>query len=75
MFGKDYVFQHIIQTIKQEQKELLYRVYVTDTLRCISMGIGKYPEKRFAELLNPQSEETRTPEEIIENIRSKLAQS
>jgi len=32
----------------------------------------KYPEQRFEDIIHPKPEETRTPEEIISDIRTKL---
>ena len=33
---------------------------------------GSYIPTRYFEIIDPPKEETRTPEEIIENIRNKL---
>lgn len=61
---------------------MAYRVYVTDCLRIISEntgapataygGNGHYMTKRYVEIINPPPEETRTGEEIVESILSKL---
>lgn len=47
-----------------------YRFYVADTL--YFMANGKAPDKRLRELLNPPKEETRTAEEIIDSVKTKL---
>lgn len=51
--------------------------YVTDALMYISqntanMAGGKALQKRFYEVLNPEPEETRTAQDIINNIKKKL---
>lgn len=39
----------------------------------IAGNIGKYPAQRWIKIIEPDKEETRTPEEIIEQIKSKAA--
>lgn len=56
-----------------------YRIYVTDSLKAIAENTSKYAggsymRVRFAEILNPKPEETRTPEDIISGIKEKLAE-
>lgn len=67
--------------IKQEREQLMYRTYVTDSLKvlldfCGSLGKGVQTEfPRWADQIvggNPQPEETRKPEEIIEQTRQRL---
>lgn len=53
--------------------------YVTDALMYITqntanMAGGKSIAKRYYELLNPDPEETRTAQDIIDSIRSKLGE-
>ena len=61
------------------QRDEVYRVYVTDMLMCIAEntakfanGGGRYIKKRYFDIVQPQKEETRTPDEIINGIKSKL---
>lgn len=51
--------------------------YVTDALMYITqntanMAGGKAISKRYYEILNPEPEETRTAEDIINSIKEKL---
>lgn len=79
MFGKEYITQHVLQTIQEEQKETLYRAYLTEALRIIGENTaalssnGKYIEPSWADIVNPPPEEHRTAEEIIEHITAKIA--
>lgn len=55
-----------------------YRVYVTDCLRLIGENVaplnrGAYIQTRFSDLMNPKPEETRTPEQIIDHMKDKIA--
>ena len=66
-------------TEKERQKELTFKIYATDTLKHINESIanvfgGKVMKLRFADMIKdqPEGEEERTPEEIINNISSKL---
>ena len=55
-----------------------YQVYIADALRVITentahIGGGMYLKQRWAEMLNPKPPETRTPEEIKEHMKNRLA--
>lgn len=67
--------------IRQEKEQLMYRTYVTDSLKVLldffgNMGEGPQVEfPRWAGQLEDggaQPEETRSPEGIIEHIRQRL---
>lgn len=63
--------------LDRERDEKAFRIYLTDSVKILSDNFngvyGGYKiSKRYAEVLKPQKEETRTPEEIIESIRSRL---
>lgn len=75
--GIGYVIDHYISYFHKEQKEKAYKVYVTDVLRTISENTaksvgGSYVKMRYLDIIDPPKQETRTAEEIIENIRNKL---
>lgn len=58
-------------------KEELFRVYVTDALKILTSNTAKYAggeylKKTYREAVNPKPEETRSADEIIANIKSKL---
>ncbi|NCE63740.1 hypothetical protein D1159_03885 [Pseudoflavonifractor sp. 524-17] len=55
----------------QAQKEKVYRIYVTDTLWGLAHGRGL--ETRYRDLFQKEVQETRTAEEIVQHIKSKLA--
>ena len=75
--------RYVVARFKQERKDTAYRIYLTDCLRSIgasaadvskmSGGEGRYMATRFADILYPKPEETRTGAEIIEHLRQKLA--
>lgn len=52
---------------EQNQREWLYRIYVTDSLKYLA-GLNI----RYADIFAP--EETRTAEEVIEGVKDKLRQ-
>ena len=80
MFGRGYVIDHCISTLKKEKEETLFRYYVTDSLTNIAtfvaqLGSGKYEVPRYADMIQPPKEEKeeRTADEIIVSISDKLA--
>lgn len=55
-----------------------YRVYVTDCLRLIGENVaplnrGAYIKTRFLDVIDPKQVETRTPKQIIEHMKAKIA--
>jgi hypothetical protein len=59
------------------QRELAYRIYVSDALRMIAentarYGGGNYIKGRYANIINPEPEDDRTQEEIVAKIREGL---
>lgn len=65
-------------TEKERQKEYAFKVYMTDSVKNINESVanmfgGRVMKLRFADMIKDQkAEETKTPEEIINNISSKL---
>ena len=73
--GRGYVIEHCVSTLNAIRQEENYRVYITDVLRTISKGVGYEIKLSYAEFVkrtkSAPSEEERTPEEIINTIKSK----
>ena len=58
---------------QSQQRDLVYRIYVTDCLRIISentakMGGGSYITAKFVDIINPKPVDNRTGEEIAVDI-------
>lgn len=73
LFGKHYVIEHFINAQKQKNDEKVYRAYVTDAIKLIAELYGSTHHAqinipRYVDVENPKKEETRTAEEIIENV-------
>jgi hypothetical protein len=67
--------------LKRDQEDLAYRIYVTDALRGLTHNtlidtehMQYAMEKRWISFIAPEPEETRDPEEIIQNIVRKLGE-
>lgn len=76
--GIGYVIDHCISYFHNEQKLKAYETYITDCLRLISENTakqsgGSYIKARYAEIIDPPKEEKRSANEVISDIRSKLA--
>lgn len=69
--------RYVMARYEREQRELAYRIYISDALRTISentakFGGGGYMKVRFADIIMPRPEDDRTSDEIIGHIREKL---
>ena len=58
---------------QSQQRDLAYRIYVTDCLRMVAkntsiMSQGTYMESRFYDTINPKPVDNRTGEEIAADI-------
>jgi tRNA A-37 threonylcarbamoyl transferase component Bud32 len=72
--GKSYVIDHYIAFFKKEMQDKSYRIYVTDALQLLTKKFGgEYLKNRFYDVIEPHIEETRTAEEVINDIRNKIA--
>ena len=65
--------RYAIARFNQHQRDLAYRIYVTDCLRIISentakMGGGSYITAKFPDIINPKPVDNRTGEEIAADI-------
>lgn len=56
IFGDEYITQHVIQEYKKEQKELIYRIYVTDALYAMATRTS-VPTKRYIDIINEAQSE------------------
>ena len=65
--------RYAIARYQSQQRDLAYRIYVTDCLRIISentakMGGGSYITAKLADIINPKHVDNRTGEEIAADI-------
>ena len=65
--------RYAIARFNQHQRDLAYRIYVTDCLRIISentakMCGGSYITAKLADIINPNPVDNRTGEEIAADI-------
>ena len=65
--------RYAIARFNQHQRDLAYRIYVTDCLRIISentakMVGGSYITAKFADIINPKPVDNRPGEEIAADI-------
>ena len=64
--------------LKKQNQEKAYRAYVTDALKIITENTAKYAsgsymKARYFDVESPKPPETRTPDEIIGQMRMKIA--
>lgn len=78
--GKEYLSQHVWQAYRRRMIEKSFRVYVAEALQIISentsgMENRKYITVHWNDLINetPIPDDTRTPEEVVEYMKGKLA--
>ena len=65
--------RYAIARYQSQQRDLAYRIYVTDCLRMVTentakMGSGSYIIDKLADIINPKTVDDRTGEEIAADI-------
>lgn len=60
--------------LKKSYEDMQYKVYITDCAWSVVMALTRANDRppRYIEIIQPEKEETRTAEEIIEQIGNKL---
>lgn len=77
IMGIGYVIEHYIAFFQKEQRERMFKAYITDALRLITENTakqvgGSYLTARYADIIEPKKEEKRTANEIIVDLKEKL---
>lgn len=78
--GRGYVIDHCISTFQKRQKDVMYRVYVTDALKDlievqVARGGGSVEYRRFYDFIKDKSkrkEEQKSPEETAEDVIARI---
>ena len=78
MFGKGYVFEHILFKLNEEKQDKLYKIYITDTLKALNDNLttyirgGSVINKRWIDLATKKVVyDNRTGREIADDIIKK----
>ena len=69
--GSGYVIDHCVSVAISKNREESYRIYVTDCLRGIAMGMGAKSVTRFADIIHPPKHDDRNVEDIVGDITAK----
>ena len=73
----NYVQASCYASREEKQKQEAYKIYITQAVKNINQILaenftGSYMKLTYDEMLKPQVEDTRTAEQIIEDIRNRL---
>lgn len=66
------------ESVREQNEKIAFQIYLTDALKVIGENTAKYSggsylKVRFEDIVHPRPEETRTPEEVKNQITQKLA--
>ncbi len=69
--------RYVVARHNDLMRDMTYRVFISDELHILNGNISRYIggnelNQRYYDVLFPEPEETRTSEEIIEGLKSKL---
>lgn len=64
---------YCVARARKAERDITYKVYVTDALKLILERLGVSMGTRYYDTLHLKPEETRSSEEIISDIKGKLA--
>lgn len=63
--------KYMVARFIQEREDLSYRIYTTDMLRTMAMGMKYQSVQRYAELIDHAPKDTRSGEEIAADVISR----
>ena len=63
--------EYMVARFLQEREDLSYRIYTTDMLRTMAMGMKYQSVQRYAELIDHKPRDTRSGEEIAADVISR----
>ena len=72
LYGKGYVSDFCISLFLKEQEQKAYQMYITDCLRILVNSMGCKLNARYIDIIEPKPEETRTADEIIEQVTNSI---
>lgn len=64
--------------VKKQREKSVLNIYIADCVRLLTentakFGGGSYVNLRYEDIINPKPEETRSPEEVINNVKMGLS--
>lgn len=65
------MIEHCVAALKAKARRDAFEYYTTDIFRAIAMSLGMKGVKRFADLMEPKHEDTRSAEEIVADITAR----
>lgn len=73
LYGSGYVFEHVLSSIQQEQRQRRYQNYIADVLRLMGENVaglchGMYITTKWSDMADPQKQEERNADDIARDI-------
>lgn len=65
------MIEHCMAALKTSSLEEVYKIYITDCLKVMVQQWGAKVSKRYAEIINPAPVDTRSANEIVDDITSR----
>ena len=72
LMGSEYVIDHVIAEHEAHMHTEIYRSYTADMLKSIAENMGAEVVYRYADLIEPHTEEEETGDEIALKVIEKL---
>lgn len=68
LIGKTHIIDNVIAYKKSKDKEEIYKTYITDCLQYVVQKLGAKNVKRWYDVIHPAKKDSRTPQEIANEI-------
>lgn len=72
LFGRGYVIDHVVAEHNNRMKGEIYKFYVSDLLKCLAESWGANIHYRYADMIDPQTEEQKSGDDIAYEVITKL---
>lgn len=71
MLGDDYIAEHCINEYEKQQKEEIFRIYITDSLYAL-MNHSAFQARYFEMIESMQSDDSAAPEQSADEIKKNM---
>lgn len=77
VMGRGYVMEYCISSLRKWEKELEYRVYITDALKAIAENTAKnvggtFLTKRYVDSVLPSNKKEVTSAQVVSKMKKKI---
>ena len=72
LLGSGYVINHVVAEFRARTQQYVYRIYVTDLLKCLAESWGADVPYRYRDVIEPEEDEPESGDEVALRVIRRL---